>query len=172
MFIAVSLDGFVAGADDSLDFLSRFEKSGEDYGFAAFFASVDAMVVGRRTYDVVRGFETWPYGDKRIVVLTHRAAEPRHGETFFTGEPGALVDSLAREGVRRVYVDGPKVIRQFLAAGLIDDLTLSVIPVVLGGGIPLFGEGAGPERWLALEGTQSWPSGLVQLRYRVEAAKG
>ena len=159
VFIATSVDGYIARADHGLDWLSIVEKPGEDYGFAAFFATVDTLVMGRGTYDVVRAFPTWPYGDKRVVVLTHRPAEPRPGVELFAGD----IRELALPG--RTYVDGGNVIRQFLAADRIDDLTLSIIPIVLGGGIRLFSGGEGEHR-LTLEGHQTWDTGLVQLRYR------
>lgn len=167
VFIAISVDGLIARPDHGLDWLARVERPGEDYGYAAFAASVDTLVVGRRTYDVVAGFDDWPYAGKRVIVLTRRPLPARHGEEAFAGPVAALVDQLASGGARRVYVDGGQVIQQFLAAGLLDDLTLSVIPVVLGAGIRLFGD-AGPERGLVLDGVQAFPSGLVQLRYRAE----
>lgn len=163
-FIAASVDGYIARPDGGIHWLTPFQTPGEDYGYAAFFASVDALVIGRATYELVLGFGDWPYRGKRCVVLTHRPAAPRHGEEPTAEAPGALVERLGREGVRRVYVDGGNVIQQFLAADLLDELTLSVIPIVLGDGIRLFG--AGPERRLALQASQAYPSGLVQLRYR------
>jgi len=158
VFIATSLDGYIARANGAIDWLSIVERPGEDYGFAAFFATVDTLVMGRGTYDVVRAFPQWPYGTKRVVVLTHRPAEPRDGVEFFAGDIGEL--QLAG----RTYVDGGNVIQQFLAADRIDDMTVSIIPIVLGGGIRLFGGGEGEHR-LRLEGHQAWDSGLVQLRY-------
>lgn len=165
VFIATSLDGFIARPDGALDWLERFERSGEDYGYQAFFEGVDALVVGRKTYDFAAGLDRWPYASKRCVVLTHRPpAAKRAGEEFLSGTAGELAERLGREGVRRAYVDGGAVIRQFLADGLIDDLTLSVIPVLLGAGIRLFDTGL-PECWLTLTSTRSWPSGLVQVSY-------
>lgn len=164
VFIATSLDGYIARPDGGLDWLKAVERPGEDYGYAGFAATVDALVIGRRTYDVVLGFDTWPYPGKRVIVMTHRPLAARHGEEAFAGEPAALVARLAAEGTRRVYVDGGDVIRQFLAAGLIDDLTLSIIPVLLGDGVPLFG---GVEHRLRLDDTRAFESGLVQLVYRV-----
>ncbi len=167
VFLAVSVDGYIARPDGRTDWLSSVERPGEDYGYRRFFDSVDAMVMGRKTYDAALGFGEWPYGDKRCVVLTHRPpAKPRRGETFYAGHPAALMERLATEGVRRVYVDGGAVVSEFLRLGLVDDLTLSVIPVVLGEGVALFNPPA-PERALALESCESFPSGLVQLRYRV-----
>lgn len=165
VYIAVSLDGYIARPDGGLDWLARVAAEGEDYGYAAFFAGVDALVMGRNTHDTVLGFGQWPYVGKRCVVLTNRPAAAREGVEFFAGEPGPLLDRLAQEGVRRVYVDGGVVIRQFLAAGLVDELTLSLIPIVLGSGIRLF-TGGEPELGLTLVECRSWPTGLVQLRYR------
>lgn len=166
VFVAVSLDGYIARPDGAVDWLSRFETPDDYYGYRAFLAGVDALVVGRRTYDLVRSFDPWPYGSKRCVVMTHRPAVPAHGEEFFQGAPADLMGRLWSEGVRRAYVDGGDVIRQFLAAGLIDELTVSVVPVVLGDGIRLFERGL-PERWLDLASSRSWPNGLTQLRYTV-----
>lgn len=165
VFIATSLDGYIARPDGGLDWLRRVEKDGEDYGYQRFANTVDVLVTGRGTYDIVLGFPTWPYPGKRVIVLTHRPSESRHGEEFFSGPVEELVRHLSAQGVQRVYVDGGVVIQQFLAAGLIDDLTISIIPVVLGDGIRLFANGL-PERALVLEGTETFSTGLVQLRYR------
>ena len=86
-FIATSLDGFVARTDGAIDWLKIVEREGEDYGFAAFFASVDALLMGRNTYETALGFDAWPYAGKRCIVLTHRAATSKHGESFFAGTP-------------------------------------------------------------------------------------
>ncbi|MDP1829241.1 MAG: dihydrofolate reductase family protein [Archangium sp.] len=160
VFIATSVDGFIARTDGGIDWLKRVEREGEDYGYQRFFDSVDALVIGRGTYEVVRGFDAWPYGGKRCVVLTHRTFEPKAKEEFFEGEPRALLDKLGAEGLKRVYVDGGAVISQFLAAGLIDQLTISQVPVLLGRGLPLFHPGT--EHALTLVESRSFPSGLVQ----------
>jgi dihydrofolate reductase len=163
-FLGMSLDGFIAGPHDELDWLERGGGPPEDHGFKEFFASIDLLLIGRRTWDVVQRFPTWPYEDKAVAVLTRRPAEARHGERFVSGAPAEVLSALGRDGARRVYVDGGAVVSQFLSAGLLDELTVSILPVVLGAGIPLF-QGAGPERWLTLQDHRSWPSGLVQLRY-------
>jgi dihydrofolate reductase len=168
VFIATSLDGFIARRDGSIDWLSLVEAPGEDYGYARFFADVDALVLGRRTYDTVRGFPAWPYGGKRCVVLTHNPPEARHGEQFHAGPPLPLLEQLHADGVRRVYVDGGAVIQQFLRDDLIDDITLSIIPLLLGDGIRLF-DGGGPAKRLRLEASQSFPTGLIQIRYQSAA---
>lgn len=164
VFIATSLDGYIARPDGTFDFLTLVERPNEDYGFADFFGSVDALVIGRNTYETALAFPDWPYAGKRCVVLTHREAPSVHGEQFFAGAPGALVEQLGLSGAQRLYVDGGAVIRQFLADGLIDDLTLSIVPVLLGQGVALFGAEV-PEQRLVLENSKSYESGLVQLRY-------
>lgn len=170
VYIATSLDGFIARPDGAVDWLNPMHKDGEDYGYPTFFGSIDAIVFGRKTYDVALGFDPWPYAGKRCVVLTRRPLEPRHGEERYDGPLADLVERLGQEGVRRAYIDGGEVIRQFLAEGLIDDITLSIVPVLLGEGLPLFRGGA--ERWLRFVESRAFPSGLVQIEYRVEAPGG
>ncbi len=163
-FLGMSLDGFIAGPQGELDWLGRQGGPPEDLGFETFLAGVDLVLMGRATWDVVRAFPTWPYGEKPVIVLSHRPGVALHGERFLAGAPAEVLARLEAEGVRRAYVDGGAVVSQFLAAGLLDELTTSVLPVVLGAGIRLFQE-TGPERWLQLLEHRAWPSGLVQLRY-------
>ncbi len=158
----MSLDGFIARPDGRLDWLAPFEA--EDHGYQPFFDAIEAIVVGRRTYDTVLGFEHWPYAGKRCFVLTHRRVPASHGEEFLAGTPPEVVAQVARTGVRRVYVDGGSVVGAFLAAGLLDDLTISIVPVVLGSGIRLF-QGDLPGSPVTLESCRSLPSGVVQLKY-------
>lgn len=169
VFIATSLDGFIARPDGRLDWLSIVEREGEDYGFKAFFDTVDTVVFGRKTYQTALGFDPWPYAGKRNVVLTRSPRTSRHGESFHDGDLAALVAKLGAEGSQRVYVDGGTVIAQFLAAGLVDDVTVSVIPILLGEGIPLTPR-IGKDVRLTLEEHTAFPSGLVRLRYRAAAA--
>jgi dihydrofolate reductase len=166
-FLGMSLDGFIAGPNGELDWLQRQGGPPEDHGFDPFMASVDLVLMGRSTWEVVRAFPSWPYS-KPVAVLTHRPGEAPHGERFLAGPPGEVLARLGAEGVGRLYVDGGAVVSQFLAAGLLDELTVSVLPVVLGAGIRLFQE-TGPERWLTLRDWRTWPSGLVQLRYVAKA---
>jgi dihydrofolate reductase len=163
-FLGVSLDGFIAGPHDELDWLERGGGPPEDHGFGAFFASIDTLLVGRRTWEVVLGFPEWPYAGKQVAILTNRPAEPAHGARFLAGPPGEVLARLGDGGARRVYVDGGAVVSQFLAAGLLDELTVSILPVVLGAGIRLF-QATGPERWLTLESSRVFGGGMVQLRY-------
>lgn len=164
VFIATSLDGFIARPDGTFDFLSIVERPNEDYGFADFFATIDALVIGRNTYETALSFPEWPYAGKRCVVLTHREAPSVHGEQFFAGEPEALLEQLAMAGAQRLYVDGGAVIREFLRNHLIDDLTVSIVPVLLGQGVSLFGSEV-PEQRLHLTSSKAYESGLVQLCY-------
>jgi dihydrofolate reductase len=164
VYIAMSLDGFIARSDGRFDWLSTVERAGEDYGYKKFHDSVDTMIVGRKTYETVLAFDPWPYAGKRCVVMTHAAPQAKHGEELFAGPPDALVARLSAEGAKRAYVDGGAVIQQFLAAGLIDDMTVSVIPILLGEGIRLFGK-TGRDVPLRLVASRGFESGLVQLEY-------
>lgn len=165
VFIASSLDGFIARSDGSLDWLEAVQTEDEDYNYQAFFDSVDTLLMGRKTYDVALTFETWPFASKRCLVLTQRPKGAKHNEEFISGQPQELLERLGAQGVKRIYLDGGSVIRQFLEMGLVDELTLSVVPVLLGDGIPLFMAG-GREQRLILDSSRSWPTGLAQLRYR------
>jgi len=166
VFIATSLDGYIARADGSIDWLSIVHPVDEAHGYDTFMSSVDTIVIGRRTYETVLEYETWPYFAKRVIVMTHRPAKAHHAEEFYSGSALKLANRLT--DARRVYVDGGNVLSQFFAAGLIDDVTISVIPIVLGNGIRLFSGGEGEHR-LELESSRSWPSGMVQMRYRLRA---
>jgi len=162
VFIAVSLDGYIARADGSIDFLAPFHD--EEHGYGAFFAGVDALVIGRGTYDTVLGFPEWPYGGKRVIVATTRPVPASHGEEMWSGSPRELAGRLDREGVRRVYLDGGALVRGFLREDLVDEMAINVIPILLGSGRPLFSSGL-PEMPLRLLDARSFPSGVVQLRY-------
>jgi dihydrofolate reductase len=168
VFIATSVDGYIARRDGSIDWLASVEREGEDYGYKKFMDTVDTVVLGRNTYDFISREASWPFQGKRAVVLTHRPAAARHGESFFAGKAEQLVEQLQKKGAKSVYVDGGNAVRGFLAAGLIDQMTISVVPVVLGSGIPLFGEGI-KENPLVLEESRAFSTGLMQLRYRLGA---
>lgn len=176
VYIAVSLDGFIARRDGSLDWLPQPGDAstgdggpGEDYGYAAFMASVDALVMGRGTYDFVRTVEPWPYA-KPVVVLSSGPLEiPTHlaeRVTWMSGTPQEIVQALAARGAQHLYIDGGKTIQRFLADGRIDELVITRIPVLIGDGLPLFGP-LPHDVPLRHETTQSFPDGLVQSRYTV-----
>ena len=163
VFVGVSIDGFIAREDGSLDFLRPFE--GEEHGYDDFMRSVDTLVVGRSTWETVLGFGAWPWEEKRVVVLTHRPIVAGHGETTHQGALAPLAARLAAEGARRIYLDGGVAIRQGLDEDLVDDMTISTVPVTIGAGRRLFG---GPPRTTGwrLVSVRRYPSGLVQARYQ------
>jgi dihydrofolate reductase len=172
-FLAMSVDGLIAREDGSVDWLNAINAAmppGEDGGYAAFIATVDTIVMGRHTFDLVLTFDAWPYGTMPVHVMTRRGVTiPSAVASTVTssGEsPEVLVARLGVAGRRRIYVDGGATVRSFLEADLIDDLTLTTIPVILGRGRPLFGT-AMPEIAFDLEGVRTLPLGLVQTRYRV-----
>lgn len=172
VFIAASLDGFIARPDGGLDWLAPGPDGtpGEDHGYSAFIDTIDAILIGRNTFDIVLGFDTWPYGDKPVWVLTNRPLpdvlpEGANVRTIAGNAPG-VVAAMEAAGVRHAYVDGGRVIQGFLVAGLIQGFVVNHIPVLLGAGIPLFGPLPGDVR-LSHIATQTYPSGFVQSRYEV-----
>jgi dihydrofolate reductase len=164
VYIAVSLDGCIARPDGALDWLAPMQVPGEDYGYAQMMAGIDTLVIGRATYDSVLGFDDWPFAGKRVIVLTHRPLQSRHGEESYAGPLAPLLDRLGAEGQRGVYLDGGQAIRQGLAEGVVDEMTLSVVPVLLGSGRRLFADGLPGSRW-RLQSSRSFVTGLVQSRY-------
>jgi dihydrofolate reductase len=169
VFIATSLDGFIARANGDLDWLPP--GGGEEHGYTAFIATVDALVIGRKTLETVLAFDTWPYGVKPVFVLSTRPLAPAPPGAVverMSGDPAEIVSQLAARGVRHVYVDGGITIQRFLQAGLIQRLIITRIPVLLGTGIPLFGP---VQRDIALTHveTRQYASGLVQSEYVVAA---
>jgi dihydrofolate reductase len=164
VFIASSLDGYIATRDGSLAWLEEAARSDEDYGYQSFLGSVDALAMGRGTYDHIAGLDPLPFGGRPVFVFTHHPPPPRDGVTFWQESPRAALDRWDRMGLGRVYVDGGALISDFLAQGLIDDLVLTKVPVLLGDGLPLFHPiPVGTD--LRLDGVQSWPSGFVNLTY-------
>jgi RimJ/RimL family protein N-acetyltransferase/dihydrofolate reductase len=169
VFVGTSVDGFIARAGGELDFLPP--GGGEDHGYAAFFASVDTLVIGRKTYDTVLAFEAWPYGDKPVIVLSsHPLAPAPAGARVegMSGEPAEIAARLEGRGLKHVYVDGGLTIQGFLRSGLIQSLVVTRVPVLIGEGIPLFGRTDGDIR-LEHIATRSYASGLVQSEYSVLA---
>jgi dihydrofolate reductase len=173
VFIATSLDGFIARPDGSIDWLNDANAvipSGEDCGYSEFMKSVDVLVMGRNTFELALTFDAWPYQGKRIVVLSSKPLIVPVGlpnsVSVSSESPDALVERLSAEGVQRLYVDGGITIQRFLAAGLIDDITITLIPVILGQGRPLFGpiENDIPLVHMA---TKTFVFGFVQIKYRV-----
>lgn len=164
VFIAMSLDGFIATKSNGLDWLQIVQDSQQDYGYQEFMDSVDTLLLGRNTYDVVCGFGEWPYHGKRVVVLSHRPIVPIADEIQMEGSLKSVIEELRKRGAQKIYLDGGNLIQQALKENVVDSLTLSIVPIILGDGIPLFARIDRLQR-LKSTGVQSFPSGLVQLKY-------
>ena len=168
VFIGTSVDGFIARTNGDLDWLP--EGGGEPHGYDEFMASVDALVIGRNTFEKVLTFEAWPYGGKRVVVLSSHPIDlsaARGGVVeHMSGSPAEIVSQLAATGAHHLYVDGGITIQRFLRAGLIQRLIITRVPVLIGDGIPLFGILPGDVR-LHHVATRHYPSGLVQSEYNI-----
>jgi dihydrofolate reductase len=167
VFIGASLDGLIARANGAFDFLPP--GGGEPHGYDEFMASVDALVIGRKTYETVLAFATWPYAEKPVFVLSTNELEPAPPGAVvehMSGEPAEIVSQLAARGIGHIYVDGGITIQRFLQAGLIQRLIITRVPVLIGEGIPLFGA---LERDITLKhiATRQYQSGLVQSEYVV-----
>ena len=170
VFIGTSVDGFIARPNDDLDFLPA--GGGEPHGYNEFIASVDAIVIGRKTFEKVLTFGDWPYGNKRVVVLSSQPVDlsvVRGGVVEqMAGQPAEIVAQLAARGVHHLYVDGGVTIQRFLRAGAIQRLIITRVPVLIGEGVPLFGALPHDIR-LRHIATRHFPSGLVQSEYEVES---
>ena len=169
VFVGTSLDGFIARTNGSFDFLPA--GGGEPHGYDEFMASVDALVIGRKTFETVLTLAPWPYGKKPVFVLSVRPLAPvPHGAVVerMSGAPAEIVSQLSSRGIQHAYVDGGITIQRFLRAGLIQRLIITRVPVLIGNGIPLFGA---IERDIVLThvATRQYASGLVQSEYVVAA---
>ncbi|MBS0625656.1 MAG: dihydrofolate reductase [Verrucomicrobia bacterium] len=163
VYIAASVDGYIARKDHSLDWLDRVGGFGDDYGFKDFLSSVDTLIIGRNTYAVATTVPD-PYPGKRVVVLSRQLDSVREGMELYRGDLKELLSKLHKEGAKHIWVDGGSTISQFLALHAVDRMTISLIPLILGDGLPLFNV-VGKEIPCRLVSSQSYPSGLVQLRY-------
>jgi dihydrofolate reductase len=180
VFLGMSVDGFIARLDGTLSFLdgdgggssddgsapAPDDGEGGDFGFAEFVASIDAVVMGRSTYEFIQQFADWPYQGKPVHVLSTTLVPGADDRITVHSSFDEAVAALSAAGYRRVYVDGGRTVHTFLAAGLIGDLTLSRVPVLIGSGLTPFGELAADIR-LEHERTRTFPSGMVQSTYRV-----
>jgi dihydrofolate reductase len=173
VFIATSLDGFIARRDGTIDWLPTPPPGGDDYGYTVFMASVDCLLMGRHTFESVRGFNPWPYGEKPVFVLS---TNPLSGDLpagarveQVRGAPSAVMAQLAERGFSHPYVDGGVAIQRFMAERLISRLIVTRVPVLIGDGIPLFGALPCDVAWTHRR-TVSFPDGLVQSEYVLDAA--
>ncbi len=166
LYIAMSVDGYIAKPNDDLSFLSIVEKDGEDYGYAKFVSTVDTVIIGRKTYDWVTKQVAFPHADKQTYVIT-RTSRPDIGKTVFhTGDITELIRKLKSEQGKTIFCDGgAEIVNELLKNQLIDELIISVIPVLLGNGIRLFTEDR-PEQYLQLKNVKTFDTGLTQVHYK------
>ena len=173
VFIATSLDGFIARSNGSIDWLESLNKAapvGEDCGYAQFMEGVDALIMGRRTFETILTFPQWPYGEKPVLVVSRTLQRvPSHlpAQVELTrAAPVEIAFHARSRGWRRLYIDGGELVQSFLRAGLLTELTITTVPVLLGSGRRLFGE---LERDVSvrLKSSVSYPFGFVQSVYEV-----
>ena len=173
VFCGVSVDGFLARPDHALDFLDAGGQ--EPHGFDEFYASVDVVVIGRKTFEVVRAFPDWPYGRKQVIALSSRPLDFSSIKTglveHMSGEPSAIVSRLTSRGFQHAYLDGGITIQRFLAAGSVDRLIITRVPVLIGEGIPLFGPLPSDVALRHVE-TRCYKGGLVQSEYLLDPRGG
>ncbi|MCJ7715583.1 MAG: dihydrofolate reductase family protein [Anaerolineales bacterium] len=172
VYIAASIDGYIARLDGDVNWLNEAENSGgqEDYGYKEFSNSVDCMVMGRKSYEMVLSFLVWPYEGKRVIVLSKSLKdipEESIGKIeLYSGEPKQLVNKLKDKGCKHLYIDGGKKIQSFLKEDLITDITITKIPILLGEGIPLFGK-TGRDIKLKHVKTKTYKNGFIQSTYDI-----
>ncbi len=167
VFVGISVDGFMARLDGSFDFLP---ETPEPHGFEEFWASIDAMLIGRKTYETVLNFGGWGYGKKPVFVLSSQPLAPAPPEAVIehlSGSPENVFKAIEGRGYQHIYLDGAYTIQEFIRAGLVHRLIVTRVPVLIGTGVPLFGEITRdiPLKHIA---TRTYPSGLVQSEYEIE----
>lgn len=169
LYIATSLDGYIAKPNDDLSFLKIVEKEGEDYGYANFTANVDTIILGRKTYDYVRreiGASHYENGERDVYVITRKEKENVGKVKFYSGDLTELIQKLKSENGKDIYCDGgAEIVNELLRNDLIDELTISIIPVLVGNGTKLFKDGR-PEQQLELLNSKTFDTGLTQLHYK------
>lgn len=166
LYIAISLDGYIAKPDDDLSFLNIVHKEGEDYGYAELLNSVDTVITGRKTYDwVMAQIPQYPHSNKKTFVIT-RTTKPDNGNiTFYTGNLKDLILKLKSETGKHIYCEGgAEIVNELLQHNLIDEIILSVVPVLTGDGVKLFKDGR-TDQLLSLISSKQFETGLVQLHY-------
>lgn len=167
LYIAASLDGYIARSDGGIDWLSILDIEGEDYGYAAFYDSVDAIVLGSKTYEIGLSFHEWPYSGKKSFVFTQRHLQSdREDVVFISDTVKPALKNIEAQGYENIWlVGGGALINSFLQHSLIDEYIISTIPIILGGGIQLFPPPS-PEEQLELISSKQYSSGLLQAHYR------
>lgn len=169
LYIAMSLDGYIAKSNDDISFLSIVEEKGEDYGYQDFIKTIDVVIMGRKTYDKVLSFGIpFPHADKKVFVITRNQKPAKDNITFYSGDIVELIRSLKKENGANIFVDGgAEIVNLMLKLNLIDECIISIIPVFLGDGILLFKSGR-EENKLKLINSKTFNKGLVQLHYKID----
>ncbi|HRG68939.1 MAG: dihydrofolate reductase [Saprospiraceae bacterium] len=166
LYIATSLDGYIAKPNDDLSFLSIVQKDGEDYGYSEFVSSIDTVILGRKTYDwIMAVVDEFPHMDKISYIIT-RTERPSIGNiNFYNGTLNSLVKKLKSEKGKNIFIDGgAEIVHELLKANLIDEFIISIIPILVGDGIKLFADGR-PELKLKLVTLKKFETGLIQMHY-------
>ena len=168
LYIACSFDGYIARGDGNIEWLSRVKSESQDYGFQKFYDSVDALIMGRKTYQQVLSFGKWPYSGKPCYVVSRNLIESKRADVIVSSaDPETLMTTFYEKGPNRVWlVGGADTLKTFLNQEMVHEIIVSYIPLLLGDGIPLFQPGI-PERKLTLLSTETFPNGLLQVHYRV-----
>ncbi|WP_106449201.1 dihydrofolate reductase family protein [Trichococcus alkaliphilus] len=166
VYIAVSLDGYIAHSDGNIDWLDSVARPDEDYGYDTFIETIDTVIMGRKTYEKVLSFGgDFPHASRDCYVLTRTERRPDGQVRFYSGSPEKLLDQIRSKPGKDIFIDGgSEAIDLFRKKGLIDSYTVSIIPILLGEGIPLFKE-SNQELPLKLVAAKTFDSGLVQLTY-------
>lgn len=173
VYLGCSLDGFIARKDGAVDFLDAVDPApeDEDYGWHDYISGIDALIMGRNSYDMVLGFGQWHYGNRKVMVLTTRDIEIPdfiEGEIIpFEGKPEDAIAHMNGLGCENIYVDGGKVVQDFINAELVDELIITIVPIIIGEGIPLFAN-INVEKRLDLKNVTKYDNGLLSLHYSLK----
>ena len=169
MYIAISLDGYIAGPDEDLSFLDIVQREDEDYGYGDFIQTVDTVIMGRKTYDwIMAHVPEFVHADKTTFIISRTERQSTENTRFHTGDLSDLVRRLKTESGKNIFIEGgAEVVKTLLLDDLIDEYVISIIPVLVGGGTKLFEDGR-PQQTLKLISTKQFDSGLVQLHYQRE----
>ena len=171
VYIATSLDGFIARKDGGIDWLPTGDESGEDFGYAEFMSTIDHLVMGRNTYETALTFGEWPYTGRKVTVLSSKniiAPSELEGKVSFLNQsPHELVKTLEGTGTKHIYLDGGNTIQRFLREHLVHEMTITQIPILIGEGLPLFGK-LDTDVNLQLIGSTSFKNGFVQSKYTIK----
>jgi len=171
VFIATSLDGYIAKSDGSIDWLmdKRYELEGEGFGYQELYDACDLLVMGRNSFEKVASFDEWPYPGKRVIVLSRTLqtlTKEIDNVELFSGSVTALIEMLTMQDSTHIYIDGGQVVQSFLEEGVVTDMTITTIPILLGEGINLFGA-LSHEKHLKLTSAKGYDNGFVQSIYEV-----